>query len=62
MDAVAWKNVVFLGLSFPVSLNVPLVPVFAEAARLSAVVCLVYLVGMVLVWFAPETRGQPLPE
>jgi len=31
-------------------------------ARLSAVVCLVYLVGMVLVWFAPETRGQPLPE
>src|SRR5438132_8853151 len=36
MDAVAWKNVVFLGLSFPVSLNVPLVPVFAGAARLSA--------------------------
>src|SRR6266566_3341580 len=37
MDAVAWKNVVFLGFSFPVSLNVPLVPVFADAARLSAV-------------------------
>ena len=21
-----------------------------------------FLVGLVLVWFAPETRGQPLPE
>ncbi len=23
---------------------------------------LVYFVGMVLIWFAPETRGQPLPD
>jgi MFS family permease len=23
---------------------------------------LIYLVGMVLIWFAPETRGKPLPE
>jgi SHS family sialic acid transporter-like MFS transporter len=23
---------------------------------------LVYLVGMVIIWFAPETRGKPLPE
>jgi len=23
---------------------------------------LIYLVGLVLIWFAPETRGQPLPE
>ena len=23
---------------------------------------LIYLVGMVIIWFAPETRGQPLPE
>ena len=22
----------------------------------------VYLVGFVLIWFAPETSGQPLPE
>jgi MFS family permease len=22
----------------------------------------VYLVGMALIWFAPETKGQPLPE
>jgi hypothetical protein len=25
-------------------------------------ICLVYFVGMVLIWFAPETRGKPLPE
>jgi MFS family permease len=23
---------------------------------------LVYLIGVVLIWFAPETRGKPLPE
>jgi MFS family permease len=32
---------------------------YAEA---SALVCLVYLAGMVLAWFLPETRGQPLPD
>jgi MFS transporter, SHS family, sialic acid transporter len=30
--------------------------------RACATVSLVYLVGMVLIWFGPETRGQPLPE
>lgn len=27
-----------------------------------SVMSLVYVVGMILVWFAPETRGQPLPD
>jgi MFS family permease len=27
-----------------------------------SVICLVYVVGMILIWFAPETRGKPLPE
>lgn len=27
-----------------------------------SVLSLVYLVGMCLIWFAPETRGQPLPD
>lgn len=27
-----------------------------------SIICLVYVVGMVLIWLAPETRGQPLPE
>jgi len=31
-------------------------------ARMGAIVSLVYIVGMVIIWFAPETKGQPLPE
>lgn len=27
-----------------------------------SVISLVYVAGMVLIWFAPETRGQPLPD
>jgi MFS transporter, SHS family, sialic acid transporter len=27
-----------------------------------SVICLVYVIGMVIIWFAPETKGQPLPE
>jgi MFS family permease len=31
-------------------------------AQAGAIVTLVYLVGMILIWFAPETKGKPLPE
>lgn len=31
-------------------------------ARSGATITLVYLIGMVLIWFAPETKGKPLPE
>ena len=31
-------------------------------AKAGAVVTLIYLLGMVLIWFAPETKGKPLPE
>ena len=31
-------------------------------ARAGAVVTLVYVAGMILIWFAPETKGRPLPE
>jgi MFS family permease len=27
-----------------------------------SVTALIYVVGMVLIWFAPETRGKPMPE
>jgi MFS transporter, SHS family, sialic acid transporter len=27
----------------------------------AATICLVYALGMVLIWFAPETKGRPLP-
>jgi SHS family sialic acid transporter-like MFS transporter len=31
-------------------------------AQAGAVITLVYAFGLVLVWFAPETRGKPLPD
>jgi MFS transporter, SHS family, sialic acid transporter len=31
-------------------------------AQAGAVISLVYMFGLVLIWFAPETRGKPLPE
>jgi MFS family permease len=31
-------------------------------AQASALVCLVYVVGLGLAWLLPETKGQPLPE
>ncbi|MGH8018331.1 MAG: MFS transporter [Opitutaceae bacterium] len=31
-------------------------------ARMGATITLVYIVGMVVIWMAPETKGQPLPD
>ena len=31
-------------------------------ARMGMIVGGVYLIGMVVIWFAPETKGKPLPE
>ena len=31
-------------------------------AKAGATIVLVYLVGMILIWFAPETKGRALPE
>jgi MFS family permease len=31
-------------------------------ARAGATISLIYIVGMVVIWLAPETRGQPLPD
>jgi len=40
-----------------------LVDFFGEDyARMCSIISLVYLVGMVLIWFCPETKGQPLPD
>ncbi len=33
-----------------------------DYATAGATICTVYILGMVLIWFAPETRGKPLPE
>lgn len=31
-------------------------------AEVCSLLSLIYIVGMVLIWFVPETRGRPLPE
>ncbi|MCX5685276.1 MAG: MFS transporter [Planctomycetota bacterium] len=31
-------------------------------AAAGAITCLVYVVGIILIWFCPETKGKPLPE
>lgn len=33
-----------------------------DYARMCSIISLVYLVGMALIWFCPETKGQPLPD
>lgn len=33
-----------------------------DYAKAGATIVLIYLVGMVLIWFAPETRDKPLPD
>ena len=33
-----------------------------DYARMCSVISLVYLLGIALIFLAPETKGQPLPE
>ncbi len=33
-----------------------------DIARMCSVVSLVYALGLFIIWFAPETKGKPLPE
>jgi MFS transporter, SHS family, sialic acid transporter len=33
-----------------------------DYARMGSVISLIYLVGMVVIWVAPETKGKPLPD
>ena len=33
-----------------------------DYARMGATITLVYLIGLVVIWLAPETKGQPLPD
>jgi MFS transporter, SHS family, sialic acid transporter len=47
------------------SQDIALTPTWSIPGRHPAacsVVVLVYLFGMILIWFAPETKGQPLPD
>ncbi|HRE83366.1 MAG TPA: MFS transporter, partial [Opitutaceae bacterium] len=31
-------------------------------AKAGAIITLIYLVGLVVIWLAPETKGRPLPQ
>jgi SHS family sialic acid transporter-like MFS transporter len=33
-----------------------------DYAQMCAVISLIYVAGLVLIWFCPETKGRPLPE
>jgi hypothetical protein len=33
-----------------------------DYAQMCSIISLVYLVSMVVIWFCPETKGQPLPD
>lgn len=34
----------------------------SDYAKMGAYVSLIYILGLVLIWFAPETKGRPLPD
>ncbi|MES2695652.1 MAG: MFS transporter, partial [Verrucomicrobiota bacterium] len=38
-----------------------LMQTFGSYPKAGAIITLIYLVGLVLIWFAPETKGKPLP-
>jgi len=44
--------------------NMPALMAFFDRSypRAGETIVLVYVVGMILIWFAPETKGKPLPE
>ena len=33
-----------------------------DYASAGATICMVYILGMIVIWIAPETKGKPLPE
>ena len=33
-----------------------------DYAKMCSVISLVYVAGLVVIWFCPETRGRPLPD
>jgi hypothetical protein len=36
--------------------------VFGSYALMGSVMCFVYVLGIVVIIFCPETKGKPLPE
>ena len=39
-----------------------LLALFGDYARTGSIICLIYLLGLVVIFYCPETKGKPLPE
>jgi MFS family permease len=39
-----------------------LVELWGDYGRMAAALSLIYVLGMILIWLAPETKGRPLPD
>jgi MFS transporter, SHS family, sialic acid transporter len=37
-------------------------PYPGDYARMGATITLIYILGAVIIWFAPEPKGRPLPD
>ena len=35
---------------------------YEAAGQEGAFISMIYIFGMIFIWFAPETKGKPLPE
>jgi MFS family permease len=50
------------GVLFKMDINIGSIYLPAGYPSACSVISLIYIVGLVLIWFAPETKGRPLPE
>ncbi len=39
-----------------------LLAVFGDYARMGSIICLIYVLGLLVISYCPETKGKPLPE
>ena len=60
--SLAAVGVLQTGVLFKVDLDVGSLHLPAGYPSACSLMSLIYLVGMVIIWLAPETRGKPLPD
>jgi hypothetical protein len=57
----AFSGARLLAWVFPI-LAGPIVTLFGGVGRAALIMCSVYVIGLIVPWFMPETAGEPLPE
>jgi hypothetical protein len=55
------SGVRLLAWVFPI-LAGQIVTLFGGLGRAALIMCSVYVIGLIVPWFMPETAGEPLPE